>query len=153
MRAFSPAALLGVALGSGKLRLTLASKYAPPVDVDYTGTHAGSAELQRFDAGVGARLSLWRRGVDLAAELGALASHARLRSLTTSHAGRDTAFSLGGRASIHVGVAQPWLVSPFLGLGVEVFPRAPTVMQLPSGSVGHLPYCWLYVSAGLSLAL
>jgi hypothetical protein len=153
VRAFSPAALLGVALGSGKLRLTLATKYAPPVDVDYTGAHAGSAELQRFDAGVGARLSLWRQGVDIAAELAALASLARLRSITTRQTRQDSAVSLGGRAGIHVSVAEPWLVSPFLGVAVEAFPRAPSVMQLPAGSVGHLPYCWLDVSAGLSLAL
>jgi hypothetical protein len=153
VRALSPGLLLGVALGAGKLRLTLATKYAPPAEVDYTGAFAGRAELQRFDAGIGARRSLWRHGVDLAVELVALASHARMRSLTTRESRRDTAFSLGGRAGLHLSVAEPWPVSPFLGLSAEVFPRAPAVMQLPAGTVGHLPYGWLGVTVGLTLAL
>jgi len=44
-------------------------------------------------------------------------------------------------------------LSPFLGAHVSVFPAAPTLTQLPQGTVGHLPYVWLGLSGGVSLAL
>ncbi len=153
VRAVSPGAMLGVALGAGALRVTLLTEYAPSVTVDYTGASAGQAELGRLDMGVGARLSLSHRGVDSSIELSALASRAEVVGLTPSRPRQDTAFSLGGRAGFHVGFGEQRLLSPFLGVHAKLFPSAPAIAELPSGTVGHLPYVWLGLSGGLALAL
>jgi hypothetical protein len=153
VRAISPGAMLGVALGAGALRVTLLTEYAPPISVDYTGASPGRAELERLDMGVGARLSLSHRSVDSSIELSALASRAEVVGLTPNRPRKDTAFSLGGRAGFHVGFGDQRLLSPFLGVHAKLFPFAPAVAQLPGGTVGHLPYVWLGLSAGLALAL
>jgi hypothetical protein len=153
VRAISPGALLGVALGSGPLRLTLATEYAPAVDVDFTGTSAGRAELERFDVAVGARVVLSHTAVDSSFELGALASRAELSGLTPQRPSQDTAFSLGARAGFHLGFGERRLLGPFVSAHAKLFPVAPTLSQLPQGTVGHLPYLWLGLSAGLALAL
>lgn len=153
VRAISPGAMLGVALGAGELRVTLLTEYAPSIAVDYTGASPGQAELERLDMGVGARLSLSHRSVDSSIELSALASRAEVVGLTPNRPQKDTAFSLGGRAGFHVGFGDQRLLSPFLGVHAKLFPLAPAVTQLPSGVVGHLPYVWLGLSAGLALAL
>lgn len=153
VRAVSPGAMLGVALGAGTLRVTLLTEYAPPVSVDYTGASAGRAELERLDMSVGARLSLSQSDVDGSIELSALASRAEVVGVTPNRHRQDTAFSLGGRAGFHVAFGDWRLLSPFLGVHAKVFPFAPAVTELPRGTVGHLPYLWLGVSAGLALAL
>lgn len=153
IRALSPGALLRVALGAGSLRLTLSTEYAPPVDVDFTGASTGRAELERFDVGVGARLVLGHRGVDTSVELGVLASRAEVSGLSAERQSQDTAFGLGGRAGFHLGFGEQRTLSPFLGAHAKLFPFAPGLAQLPQGEVGHLPYVWLGVSAGLALGL
>lgn len=153
VRAISPGAILGVALGAGALRVTLLTEYAPSKAVDYTGASPGRAELERLDMGVGARLSLSHGSVASSIELSALASRAEVVGLTPSRPRQDTAFSLGGRAGFHVGFGDQRLLSPFLGVHGKLFPFAPAVAELPSGTVGHLPYVWLGLSAGLALAL
>jgi hypothetical protein len=153
VRALSPGALLRVALGAGSLRLTLSTEYSPPLDVDFTGASAGRAELQRFDVGAGARLVLGHQPVYTSVELGVLAERAQLSGLSAQTPSQDTAFSLGGRAGIHLGFGEQRALSPFLGAHAKLFPFAPGLAQLPQGEVGHLPYVWLGVSAGLALGL
>jgi hypothetical protein len=153
VRAVSPGAMLGVALGAGMLRVTLLTEYAPPISVDYTGASAGRAELERLDMSVGARLSLSDSDVASSIELSALASRAEVVGVTQNRPRQDTAFSVGGRAGFHVAFGDRRLLSPFLGVHAKLFPFAPAVTELPRGTVGHLPYLWLGVSAGLALAL
>jgi hypothetical protein len=153
IRALSPGAVLRVALGTGSLRLTLSTEYAPAVEVDFTGASAGRAKLERFDVGVGARLVLGHRGVDTSVELAALAERAQLSGLSAQRPSQDTAFSLGGRAGFHCGFGEQRTLSPFVGAHAKLFPFAPGLAQLPQGEVGHLPYLWLGVSAGLALGL
>jgi len=153
IRALSPGGLLRVALGAGSLRLTLSTEYAPSVDVDFTGAHAGRATLERFDVGVGARVVLGHRAVATSVELGALAERAQVSGLSAQRQSQDTAFSLGGRVGFHLGFGEQRMLSPFLGAHAKLFPLAPGLAQLPQGEVGHLPYVWLGVNAGLALGL
>jgi hypothetical protein len=153
IRAASLGALLRVALGAGSLRLTLSTEYAPAVGVDFTGASAGRAELERFDVGVGARLVLSHRGVDSSVELGVLASRAEMTGLSAERQSQDTAFDVGGRAGFHLSFGERRTLAPFLGAHAKLFPFAPGLAQLPQGEVGHLPYVWLGLSAGLALGL
>jgi hypothetical protein len=144
---------LGVALGAGNLRPTLAIGYVPRSDLSFTGNVAGRAELERLDVAVGLRWLVSRAPVVTGLELGVLASRAEVTGLSTRRPSQDTAFSVGGRAGLLLCWSDERLLSPFLGAQLSLFPAAPELSQLPQGSVGHLPYVWLGLSAGLSLAL
>jgi hypothetical protein len=153
VRSVSPGVALGVALGAGSARVVLTTEYAPAARADYTGPSPGQAELERLDVGVGCRLALGHRVVDSSVELSALASRAEVVSLAPQRPSQDTAFSFGGRAGFHFGFGEERLLGPFLGVHAKLFPFAPAVTELPRGTVGHLPYVWVGVSAGLALAL
>ncbi len=153
VRAVNPGAMLGVALGAHALKLTLSTSYAPSRKVELTGATAGSAELQHLDFGVGARYALAEGSVAASADLGLLASRSELRGLSAQRPEQSSAFSLGARAGFQVAFFNQALVSPFVGAHAKVIPFAPALTALPQGEVGHLPYCWLGLSAGFSLAL
>jgi hypothetical protein len=144
---------LGVALGSGALRFTLATGYSPKTELSYTGSAAGRAELGRLEVALGLRWLLTREPLALALDAGALASRAEVTGLSSHRPAQDTAFSAGGRVGLHWAWSDPSLLSPFLAAHAAVYPFAPALSQLPQGTVGHLPYLWLGLSGGLSLAL
>lgn len=143
----------GVALGAGALRLTLGSSYAPRTELQYTGEVAGRARLQRLDFSAGVRWLVTHAPVDASLDAGLLASRAEVTGLSSKRPARDTAFSLGARLGVQVCWSEQSVLSPFIGASANVFPSAPELAQLPQGTVGHLPYLWLGLSAGLSLAL
>jgi hypothetical protein len=144
---------LGVALGAGNLRLTLATGYLPSTELRYTGSTAGRAELQRLDAALGFRFVFAHTPVDTSVDAGVLATRAEVTGLSSRRPAQDTAFSVGGRVGLHACWSEQSLLSPFLGAYATVFPFAPALSQLPQGTVGHLPYVWLGLSGGLALAL
>ncbi len=144
---------LGVALGAGKLRLTLSTGYAPRTELRFTGTTAGRAELERLDIALGLRLTLGHAPVDTSFDASLLLTRALVTGLSAHRPEQDTAFSAGGRIGFFANWSEQSLVSPFLGAYASVFPFAPPLSELPQGTVGHLPYLWVGLSAGLSLAL
>jgi hypothetical protein len=131
----------------------MATEYAPPARADYTGPSPGRAELERLDVAVGARLVLSHRVIASSVELSALASRTEVVGLSQRRPSQDTAFSFGGRAGFHFTFDEQRQLSPFLGVHAKLFPFAPAVTELPRGTVGHFPYVWFGVSAGLALAL
>jgi hypothetical protein len=153
VRIASVGGALGVALGAGRLRFTLATGYAPPTEASLTGNTPGSAELERLDVALGLRLMLAHAPLDTSLDVSALASRAEVRGLSSHRPTQDTAFSIGGRAGLGFGWSEQSALSPFLGAHVSVFPAAPALHQLPQGTVGHLPYVWVGLSGGVSLAL
>jgi hypothetical protein len=144
---------LGVALGAGKLRFTLATGYLPSTELRYTGSTAGRAELQRLDVALGLRWMFAHAPLDTSFDAGVLATRAEVTGLSSQRPAQDTAFSVGGRVGLHACWSEQSLLSPFLGAYASVFPLAPALSQLPQGTVGHLPYLWLGLSGGLALAL
>jgi hypothetical protein len=144
---------LGVALGAGDLRFTLGTSYAPRTELEYTGDSAGRAQLQRLDVAAGLRLLVLHAPVDVSVDASLLASRAEVTGLSALRPARDAAFSVGGRLGLHVCAANQGLLTPYLGAYASAYPTAPALSQLPQGTVGHLPYLWLGLSAGLSLAL
>ena len=144
---------LGVALGAGDLRLTLATGYTPRTELQYTGVAAGRAELERFDVSLGVRLLLSHAPIATSIDLGLVGARDEVTGLSSHRPTEDTAFSAGARVGIHACYSEQSLVSPFLGAYATSFPFAPALSQLPQGTVGHLPYVWLGLSGGLSLAL
>jgi hypothetical protein len=144
---------LGVALGAGNLRFTLSTGYGPATQLRFTGDAAGRAELERLDVGLGLRLVLGHAPVDTSFDASVLATRSEVTGLSAHRPAQDTAFSAGGRVGFHACWSEQSVVSPFVGAYASVFPFAPALSQLPQGTVGHLPYLWLGVSAGLSLAL
>ena len=145
--------VLGVALGAGNLRFTLSTGYGPRTQLRFTGDTAGRAELERLDVALGLRIVLGHAPLDTGLDASLLATRAEVTGLSAHRPAEDTAFSAGGRLGLHACWSEQSLVSPFLGASASVFPFAPALSQLPQGTVGHLPYLWLGVSAGLSLAL
>jgi hypothetical protein len=152
-RVASPGGALGVALGAGDLRLTLGIGYAPRTRLRYTGSSAGSADLERLDVALGVRLVLSHALVDTSLDAGLVVTRAELRGISSQHPSQDSAVTPGGRFGLHVSWNEQGLLSPFLGAYVSTFPFAPAISHLPQGTVGHLPYVWLGLSGGLSLAL
>jgi hypothetical protein len=152
-RVASSGGALGVALGAGDLRLTLGIGYAPRTRLRYTGSSAGSADLERLDVALGVRLPLSHTVVDATLDAGLLITRAELRGVSSQNPSEDNAVAAGGRFGLHACWNEQSLVSPFLGAYVSAFPFAPAISQLPQGTVGHLPYVWLGLSGGLSLAL
>ena len=144
---------LGVALGAGKLRFTLATGYLPSTELRYTGAAAGRAELQRLDVGFGLRVVFAHLPVDTSLDAGLLATRAEVTGHSSRRPAQDTAFSVGARVGLHACWSEQSLVSPFLGAYATVFPLAPALSQLPQGTVSHLPYLWVGLSGGLALAL
>ncbi len=144
---------LGVALGSGSLRFTLATGYTPRTELRFTGTTAGEAELERLDLALGLRLALGHTPLDTSFDASLLLTRAEVTGLSAHRPEQDTAFSAGGRLGFHANWSEPSLVSPFVGAYASVFPFAPALSELPQGTVGHLPYVWVGLSAGLALAL
>jgi hypothetical protein len=144
---------LGVALGAGDVRFTLSTGYAPSTELRFTGNVAGNADIERFDVALGLRLVFAHTPLDTSFDVGLLAMRAEVTGLSAHRPEQDTAFSAGGRVGFHANLSEQSLVSPFLGVYASVFPFAPALSQLPQGTVGHLPYLSLGVSAGLSLAL
>jgi hypothetical protein len=144
---------LGVALGAGNLRFTLSTGYAPRTELRFTGPTAGRAGIERLDVALGLRRVLGHAPLDIGLEASLLATRAEVTGLSAHRPEQDTAFSAGGRVGIHACWAEQNLVSPFVGASASVFPVAPALFQLPQGTVGHLPYLWVGVSAGLALAL
>ncbi|HYP87158.1 MAG TPA: hypothetical protein VEQ59_03380 [Polyangiaceae bacterium] len=144
---------LGVALGSGDLRFTLGGGYTPRTKLRYTGNFAGSARLEQLDVALGLRLALGHAPVDTSFDAGLLLSRAAVTGLDSHRPAQDTAFSVGARAGFHVGWSEARRFSPFLGAYAAVFPFAPALSELPQGTVGHLPYVWVGLNAGLALAL
>ncbi len=144
---------LGVALGAGKLRFTLATGYAPRSELRFTGATAGKAELTRLDIAVGLRLPLVSAPLATSFDAGLLLTRAEVTGLSAHRPQQDTAFSAGARIGLHAAWSEHSLVSPFVGAYASVFPFAPALSELPQGTVGHLPYVWVGLSAGLALAL
>jgi hypothetical protein len=144
---------LGVALGAGDLRFTLSTGYAPRTELRFTGQTPGRAELERLEVALGLRLVLGHTPLDTSLEASLLAARDEVTGLSAHRPEQDTAFSAGGRLGVHACWAEQSLVSPFVGASASVFPLAPALSQLPQGTVGHLPYLWVGVSAGLALAL
>ncbi|HVY30525.1 MAG TPA: hypothetical protein VHB79_28395 [Polyangiaceae bacterium] len=144
---------LGVALGAGRLRFTLATGYSPATTLRYTGASAGSAELERLDIALGVRLMLSTTPVATGIDASVLATRAEVTGLSAHRPAQDTAFSVGGRLGLRVASSDDALLSPFLSAHVAAFPLPPELAQLPQGTVGHLPYVWLGLSGGLALAL
>jgi hypothetical protein len=153
VRVASLGGVLGVALGAGRFRFTLATGYAPSSELRFTADTAGRAELERLDVALGLRFVLSRALLHTSLDVAALASRAEVRGLTSHRPTQDTAFSLGGRAGLGFGWSEQSALSPFWGAHVSVFPAAPALSQLPQGTVGHLPSVWLGLSGGVSLAL
>jgi hypothetical protein len=144
---------LGVALGSGALRFTLGTGYTPQTELRYTGSAAGRAKLEQLDIALGLRWLLARAPIGVALDASALASRAEVTGLSSQRPTQDTAFSVGGRFGLQLTGSEHSSLSPFLGAYATLYPFAPTLSQLPQGTVGHLPYLWLGLSGGLSLAL
>ena len=144
---------LGVALGASNVRFTLSTGYGPRTQLRFTGDTAGRAKLERLDVALGLRVVLGHAPVDTSFDASLLATRAGVTGLSAHRPAEDTAFSAGGRFGLHACWSEQSLVSPFMGVSASVFPFAPALSQLPQGTVGHLPYLWLGVSAGLSLAL
>jgi hypothetical protein len=144
---------LGVALGAGNLRFTLATGYVPRTELEYTGVAAGHAELERLDVSLGMRFVLTHAPVAVSIDTGLLGARAEVTGLSSRRPAGDTAFSAGARVGIHACWSEQSFVSPFLGVYATTFPFAPALTQLPQGTVGHLPYLWLGLSGGLALAL
>jgi hypothetical protein len=153
VRIASVGGALGVALGSGPLRLTLGIAYVPPSQLRYTAATPGQGELERVEGTAGARWLFAHVPFDLGLELGAVASRSEVSGRSTRSPRQDTAFSVGGRAALTWCWAEQRALSPFLGAHAAVYPAAPALFQLPAGTVGHLPYVWLGLSGGLALAL
>jgi len=126
---------LGVALGAGKLRFTLATGYLPST------------------VGFGLRVVFAHLPVDTTLDAGLLATRAEVTGHSSRRPAQDTAFSVGARVGLHACWSEQSLVSPFLGAYATVFPLAPALSQLPQGTVSHLPYLWVGLSGGLALAL
>jgi len=144
---------LGVALGAGDVRFTLSTGYAPSTQLRFTGKVAGKADIERLDVALGLRLVFAHAPLDTSFDASVLATRAEVTGLSSHRPAQDTAFSVGGRLGFHASWSEQSLVSPFVGAYASVFPFAPALSQLPQGTVGHLPYLWLGLSAGLSLAL
>lgn len=144
---------LGVALGTGRLRLTLGTAYVPPTRLRFTAAVAGEAELERLDVALGLRWMFVHAPLDVHGEVAALASRAEVSGRSPHQPRQDTAFSLGGRVGLGVSWAEQRTLSPFLAAHASIYPAAPALVQVPQGSVGHLPYLWLGLSGGLALAL
>lgn len=144
---------LGVALGAGDVRFTLSTGYAPRTQLRFTGSVAGKADIERLDVALGLRLVFAHLPLDASVDASLLATRAEVTGLSSHRPAQDTAFSVGGCVGFHVGWSEQSLISPFVGAHASVFPFAPAISQLPQGTVGHLPYLWLGLSAGLSLAL
>jgi hypothetical protein len=152
-RIASAGGMLAVALGSGDVRLTLATGYMPSAELAYTGDTAGHAELERLDVALGLRWVALHHPLGVSLDAGTLAMRAEMTGRSARRPTQDTAFSVGGRAGIQLSLAEPRLLSPFVGFYANVFPLAPALSQLPQGTVGHLPYAWLGLTGGVSLAL
>jgi len=144
---------LGVALGAGNLRLTLSTGYAPSRELRFTGPVAGRAEVERLDVALGLRWRLGREPLATSIDASLLVTRAEVTGLSARRPEHDTGFAAGGRFGLHACWSEQSLVSPFFGAYASVFPFAPALSQLPQGTVGHLPYLWVGLSAGLSLAL
>ncbi len=109
--------------------------------------------LERLDLALGLRLVLGHLPFDTSLDASLLVTRAEVSGLSAHRPMQDTALSAGGRVGLHACWSEQSLLSPFLGAYASVFPFAPALSQLPQGTVGHLPYLWLGLSAGLSLAL
>jgi len=153
VRIASAGGALGVALGAGRLRFTLATGYMPPSELRFTAATPGRAALERLDVSLGLRWVLAHAPLDVSLDVAALATRAEVSGLSTERPTQDTAFSLGGRSALVFCWSEQRTLSPFLGAHLSVFPTAPALSQLPQGTVGHLPYLWLGLSGGVSLAL
>lgn len=152
-RIVSPGGTLGVAIGSGDLRLTLATGYSPATEIRYTGASAGEATLERLEVALGARWVVTRAPLTTAFDLGAVGMRAQLTGESSRRPAQDTAFNAGARLGLHLALADHQLLSPFVDFCGALYPLAPALSELPQGTVGHLPYVWLGVSGGLALAL
>jgi hypothetical protein len=144
---------LGVALGSGPVRFTVGGSYVPKTELRYTGDFAGHARFERLDVAVGARLALSHAIVDTSFDAGLLLSRAAVTGESSFRPAQDDALSFGTRLGFHACWSDQARVSPFLGAYADVFPFATALSQRPQGTVGHLPYVWVGLSAGLALAL
>jgi hypothetical protein len=144
---------LGVALGTGPVRFTLGGSYVPKTELRYTGDFAGHARFERLDVAVGVRLALSHAIVDTSFDAGLSLSRAAVTGESSFRPAEDNALSLGTRLGFHACWADQARISPFLGAYADVFPFAPALSQRPQGTVGHLPYVWVGLSAGLALAL
>ena len=144
---------LGVALGAGDVRFTLATGYMPRRELEYTGKAAGRARLERLEVSLGVRWLLLHAPFDAGVEVGFVGTRAEVTGVSPRRPAQDTAFSAGGRVGVHACWSEQGLLTPFVGVYASVFPRAPELSQLPQGDVGHLPYVWVGFSGGLSLAL
>lgn len=143
----------GVALGAEKLRFTLGVSYQPKSELRYTGRFAGRADLEQQELAAGVRLALGHAPVDTSFDAALLLSRASVSGSAARQPARAHALSAGLRAGFHVCWSEQSRLSPFVGAHAALFPFAPELTQLPQGTVGHLPYLWVGLSGGLSLAL
>ncbi len=144
---------LCVALGRGNLRFTLATSYLPTAELRLKGARETRAELERLQLGLGLRLRWLTTPLDLGLDLGGLASRSELFGLTPHHPAQDTAFDVGARAGLRLALPERRLLAPFFGVQASLFPGARALAKLPDGTLGHLPYLWLGLSAGVALSL
>lgn len=144
---------LGGALGAERLRFTLGVGYVPRARLDYTGAVAGRAELERLEAALGVRLALSRSALDTSFDAGLVLSRDAVTGRSAHEPAQAAAFSAGARFGVRASWSEQRALSPFLAAHTSLFPFAPALAQLPQGTVGHLPYVWIGLSAGLALAL
>jgi hypothetical protein len=125
----------------------LAFAYSPPAEL---GVIDAKVRLQRLEALVGARAGREFGIAALAAELAlvALVERVRGRELTHPESARSVSFGLRAAALLAL-----WRTGPVFGLHAALFPAPTAIEALPHGTVGHLPYLWLGVSAGIGLGL
>jgi hypothetical protein len=153
IRVALPSAALGVALGRRDLRFTLGTALAPSTEARFTGRAAGSATLSRLEVALGARYVLTHQPLDASVDVSLVVNRQEVTGGSARQPSVDSAFSVGGRVGVHACWSERSWVSPFLGAYASVFPFAPAISQLPQGTVGHLPYLWVGLSGGLTLAL
>jgi hypothetical protein len=146
----SPTPSAGAELSLMRLRPVtpvLAFAYSSPAEL---GVIDARVRFQRVEALIGARAGHEFGIAAPAAELAlvALVERARARELTHPESARSLSFGLRAAALLAL-----WRTGPIFGLHAALFPAPTAIEALPRGTVGHLPYLWLGVSAGIGLGL
>ena len=143
---FTPAGLLGVAVGRGVLAALVAVAADLPADAS-----AGSVRVRQWRAPVtvGVRARLGRERVEPYAELGVAGGPivARGRDVVSP----STAVSLELGVAAALGVRIGGRTGGFLVARGELVPDPPDVFALPAGTAGHTARFWIGAAAGLSL--
>jgi hypothetical protein len=146
----SPGVELGARLGPGSLQGLLAVGLSPRAPFTIGGT---KGDLMRIPAHAGLHARIAGERFALGVDAALRVTVQRIRGISAPNPPRQTVVDFGARGGISADLAFHPRASMLVALDASVSPRATTLSALPAGELGHLPYVWLGMRAGLILWL